>query len=67
VPSSSVDVVDRGDVLRSDDTGDVEQLRCSFFFFFFFPFLSWLRCAVDGHKVAAGHGNALGQPGLGLL
>ena len=31
------------------------------------PLLSWLGCAMDGHKVAAGHGDAFGQPGSGLL
>ena len=35
VPSSSVDVLDRGDVLRSGDTGDVTWLRHSPFFFLF--------------------------------
>ena len=35
VPSSSVDVLDRGDVLRSGDTGDVARLRHSPFFFLF--------------------------------
>ena len=35
VPSSSVDVLDRGDVLRSSDTGDVAWLRHSPFFFLF--------------------------------
>ena len=66
VPSSSVDVVDRGVVLRCGDTGDIGRLRRSFFFLYPLS-LSWLGCAVDGHQVAAGHGNTLGQPGLGLL
>ena len=33
VPSSSIDVLDRGDVLRSGDTGEVTWLRRSPFFF----------------------------------
>ena len=35
VPSSSVDVLDRGDILRSGDTSDVAWLRRSPFFFLF--------------------------------
>ena len=35
MPSNSVDVLDRGDVLRSGDTGDVARLRRSPFFFLF--------------------------------
>ena len=40
VPSSNVDVVDRGDVLRSDDTGNVGR---SFFFLYPSPLLARVR------------------------
>ena len=33
---------------------------------FSIPSLSWLGCAVDGHKVVAGHGNVLGQLSRGF-
>jgi len=54
VPSSSIDVLDRGDVLRSGDTGDVARLRYSPLLLPLLPLLSWLGCTVDGHQVAAG-------------
>ena len=63
VPSSSVDVVDGGDVLRSGDTDDVERS-----FFFLYPLsLSWLGCAVEGHKVAAGRWESSRAPGAGAF
>ena len=40
VPSSNVDVVDRGDVLRSGDTGNVGR---SFFFLYPSPLLAWVH------------------------
>ena len=40
VPSSNVDVVDRGDVLRSGDTGNVGR---SFFFLYPSPLLARVR------------------------
>ena len=63
VPSSNVDVLDRGDVLRSGDTGDVAWLR-RFPLLPLLPLLSWLGYAVDDHQVAAGrweNSRALGE------
>ena len=73
VPTRNSDE-DNGVVFGSDDFGSTRvapillSLLLTRSFFFHYPLsLSWLGCAVDGHQVAAGHGDALGQPGPGVL
>ena len=53
VPSSSIDVVDRGDVLRSGDTCDVGRS-----FFFLYPLSLLARVCSGGPQ---GGGGAMGE------
>ena len=63
VPSSSVDVLDWGDVLCSGDTDDVARLRHSPFFFLFPLFSLGSGVLWTATMVAAGQWESARAPG----
>jgi len=67
VPSSSVDVLDRGDILRSGDTGDVARLWRSPFFFLFSLFSLGSGVQWTATQWRWGDERAQGLLGPGLL
>ena len=67
VPSSSIDVLDRGDVLRSGDIGDVAWLWRSPFFFLYSLFSLGSTAQWTATKWRRGDERAQGLLGPGLL
>ena len=63
----SVDMLDRGDVLRSGDTGDAAWLWRSPFFFLFSLFSLGSVVLWTATKWRRGDERAQGHPGPGLL